>query len=173
MPWWRAALSWLISQLTAHKRMKAVLKGQSLVSQQLACTNISTVCYRTMITLFMTPWRVTHRKEVRQLTVMEGEKKAESDDWHWCDVGHLLMTRRTGFCSSSIARLSRFFSSGFRHTGEHVCYNAVHNILHLPSKNCMLLVQICTRAECDEAGRNKDVTVSILSQRHPTAASNA
>jgi len=52
------------------------------VSQQLACTNINVVGYRTMITLFITPWRATHRREVRQLTVMEGEKKAESEDWH-------------------------------------------------------------------------------------------
>lgn len=50
------------------------------MSQKLACTNINMVGYRMMITLFMTPWRATHRKEVRQLTVMEGEKKAEPDD---------------------------------------------------------------------------------------------
>lgn len=52
------------------------------MSQQLVCTNINMVGYRTMISLFMTPWRATHRREVRQRTAMEGEKKVEPDDWH-------------------------------------------------------------------------------------------
>lgn len=48
------------------------------MSQQLACTDINMVGYRMMITLFVTPWRATHRREVRQLTVIEGGKKRQS-----------------------------------------------------------------------------------------------
>lgn len=146
------------------------------MSWQLACTNTNTVGYRMMITLFLTPWTTTKQREIRQFTVMERVKEQNQNPKQpppktqqnlMTGTKEMLATYslpreldyELGCCSSSISKINSF-SLGLDML-ESTC--ASHDMFHVPSKHCMLLVQICTRAECDKAGKNKDIRVRILS----------